>query len=124
VRVINVSADPNTRTYMARIAVDNPERLLRVGMVAEAAIRGDRTVTMATLPGEAVVRDPQGATQVFVYYPDQKRVYAKRVDIGAVIDKDVEIKSGLEGSELIVLAGQAKLRNGLVVSATEQTGRE
>lgn len=124
VRIINVSADPNTRTYMARIAVDNPERLLRVGMVAEAAIRGDQTVTMATLPGAAVVRDPQGATQVFVYFPDQKRVYTKRVDIGAVIDKDVEIKSGLEGSELIVLAGQGKLRNGLVVSATEQAGRE
>ncbi|WP_027716513.1 efflux RND transporter periplasmic adaptor subunit [Desulfuromonas sp. TF] len=121
VRLINVSADPNTRTYMARIAVENPERLLRVGMVAEAAIRGDRTISMVTLPGEAVVRDPQGATQVFIYYPDQKRVYAKRVDIGAVIDKDVEIKSGLAGDELIVLAGQGKLRNGLVVSATEQT---
>ena len=124
VRVINVSADPNTRTYMTRITMANPEHLLRVGMVAEARIRGDRTVSMATLPGDAVVRDPQGATQVYVYYPDQKRVYTKRVEIGATIDKDVEIKSGLEGHELIILAGQAKLRNGLAVSATEQTGRE
>jgi multidrug efflux pump subunit AcrA (membrane-fusion protein) len=124
VRVVNVSADPNTRTYMARITVANPEHLLRVGMVAEARIRGDRTVSLATLPGDAVVRDPQGATQVYVYYPDQKRVYTKRVEIGATDDKDVEIKSGLEGSELIVLAGQAKLRNGLVVAATEQTGRK
>lgn len=120
VRLINVSADPGTRTYMARIAVENPERLLRVGMVAEAAIRGDGIVSMATLPGEAVVRDPQGATQVFVYYPDQKRVYTKRVEIGAAAGKDIEIKSGLEGSELIVLAGQTRLRNGLLVSATEQ----
>jgi multidrug efflux pump subunit AcrA (membrane-fusion protein) len=124
VRVVNVSADPNTRTYMARIMVANPEHLLRVGMVAEARIRGDRTVSLATLPGDAVVRDPQGATQVYVYYPDQKRVYTKRVEIGATDNKDVEIKSGLEGSELIVLAGQAKLRNGLVVAATEQTGRK
>jgi len=124
VRVVNVSADPNTRTYMARITVANPEHLLRVGMVAEARIRGDRTVSLATLPGDAVVRDPQGATQVYVYYPDQKRVYTKRVEIGATDNKDVEIKSGLEGTELIVLAGQAKLRNGLVVAATEQTGRK
>jgi multidrug efflux pump subunit AcrA (membrane-fusion protein) len=124
VRVINVSADTNTRTYMTRISVPNPEHSLRVGMVAEATIRGDRIVPMTTLPGDAVIRDPQGATQVFVYYPDQKRVYTKRVEIGAVVDKNVEIKSGLEGSELIVLAGQAKLRNGLVVSATEQTGRK
>lgn len=121
VRLINVSADPGTRTYMARIAVENPERLLRVGMVAEAAIRGDRTVSMMTLPGEAVVRDPQGATQVFVYYPDQQRVYAKRVEIGAAAGRDIEIKSGLAGDELIVLAGQGKLRDGVTVSATAPT---
>lgn len=121
VRVINVSADPNTRTYMTRISVANREHELRVGMVAEATIRGDRTIAMATLPGDAVVRDPQGATQVYVYYPDQKRVYAKRVEIGAAVNRNVEIKSGLSGDELIVLAGQTKLRNGLTVSATEQT---
>jgi RND family efflux transporter MFP subunit len=119
VRVINVSADPNTRTYMTRITVANPKHLLRVGMVAEAAIRGDKVIPMAILPGDAVVRDPQGATQVFVYYPDQKRVYTKRVDIGAIIDKDVEIKSGLSGNELIVLGGQTRLRNGSIVSVTE-----
>jgi RND family efflux transporter MFP subunit len=121
VRVINVSADPSTRTYMTRISVANPEHSLRVGMVAEATVRGDRTIAMATLPGDAVVRDPQGATQVYVYYPDQKRVYAKRVEIGAAVNKNVEIKSGLSGSELIVLAGQTKLKNGQSVAATEQT---
>jgi multidrug efflux pump subunit AcrA (membrane-fusion protein) len=119
VRVINVSADPNTRTYMTRISVANPEHCLRVGMVAEARIRGDRTVSMTTLPGDAVVRDPQGATQVYVYYPDQKRVYSKRVDIGAAVNRNVQITSGLSGNELIVLAGQTKLRNGLPVTATE-----
>ena len=123
VRVINVSADPGTRTYMTRISVANQEHALRVGMVAEVTIRGDRTIAMATLPGDAVVRDPQGATQVYVYYPDQKRVYAKRVEIGAAVNRNVEIKNGLEGNELIVLAGQTKLRNGLTVAATEaQTG--
>jgi len=125
VRLINVSADPATRTYMTRITVTNPELLLRVGMVAEATIRGKRTTSMVTLPGDAVVRDPQGATQVFVYYPDQKRVYAKRVEIGAATNTNVEIKSGLAGDELIVLAGQTKLRDGQAVSAQErEAGRK
>jgi RND family efflux transporter MFP subunit len=123
VRIINVSADPNTRTYMTRVAVPNPERVLRIGMVAEAAIRGDRVIPMVTLPGNAVIRDPQGATQVFVYYPDQKRVYAKRVEIGAVVNRDVEIKSGLSGNELIVLAGQTKLRDGLLVVLVTAKGQ-
>jgi len=125
VRLINISADPGTRTFMTRIAVENPDLLLRVGMVAEATIRGDRTISMMTLPGDAVVRDPQGANEVYVYYPDKKRVYAKRVEIGKAYNEEVEIKDGLTGDELIVLAGQTKLRDGLTVSAEEsQTGRK
>ncbi|WP_324085284.1 efflux RND transporter periplasmic adaptor subunit [Geomonas sp.] len=120
VRLINVSADPSTRTYMTRITVANPDHSLKVGMVAEATIRGDRSVSMVTLPGDAVIRDPQGATQVFVYYPDQKRVYAKRVEIGSVVNRGVEVRSGLAANELIVVGGQSKLKNGLLVSATEQ----
>jgi RND family efflux transporter MFP subunit len=123
-RVVNVSADPNTRTYMARIRVPNPDRFLRIGMIAEANIRGDRTVPLLTVPGNAVVRDPQGATRVFVYHPDQGRVYAKRVEIGAGVGKDLVIKSGLAGDERIVLAGQAKLEDGLAVSATTQDARQ
>ena len=80
-------------------------------------------VTEADFTPHPVVRDPQGATQVYIYYPDQKRVYAKRVEIGAAVNRNVEIKSGLSGNELIVLAGQTKLKNGQTVTATEaQTG--
>lgn len=120
VRLINISADYGTRTYMTRITVENPEHLLRVGMVAEATIRGDKTISMMTIPGDVVVCDPQGAKQVYVYYPEQKRVYTKRVEIGRTVNKDVEIKSGLSGDEPIVLGGQTKLRDGLAVTATEK----
>src|SRR5512139_54313 len=67
VRLINVSADPNTRTYMTRIRVPNPGHVIKIGMVAEAKIVGDQKISMMTLPGEAIVRDNQGATMVFVY---------------------------------------------------------
>ena len=108
---------------MARIHVPNPHRFLRLGMIAEATIHGDRTVALMTVPGNAVVRDPQGATRVFVYYPDQGRVYAKRVETGSGVGKDLVIKSGLSGDERIVLAGQAKLEDGLAVTATGQEER-
>ena len=38
VRLVNVSAEPQTRTYMVRITVPNPKRTLLVGMIAEARI--------------------------------------------------------------------------------------
>ncbi len=121
VRLVNVSADPGTRTFMTRISIPNPKHTLLIGMVSEARIREDKVVKMLTAPIEAIVRDPQGATMVYVYYPDKKRVYAKRVEIGAPRERDVEIRSGLTGDEWIVLAGQTKLRDGSVVSAAETT---
>jgi len=120
VSLVNVSADSSTRTFMTRISIPNPKHVLRIGMVAEARIRGDKIVKILTAPIEAIVRDPQGATMVYVYYPDQKRVYAKRVEIGAPREKDLEIRGGLTGDEWIVLTGQTELRDGSVVSATEQ----
>ena len=101
-RVINVSADPNTRTYMTRIVVPNPTHILRVGMVAEARIQGDRMVDLMTLPAETILRDPQGATIVFVYYPEQGRVYARRVVTGVVYGREVAITRGLSGDEAVV----------------------
>ncbi|MFB3777688.1 MAG: efflux RND transporter periplasmic adaptor subunit [Bryobacteraceae bacterium] len=112
VRVINVAADPSTRSYMVRIAVPNPKRVLRLGMIAEAEIQGDQPRTVMTLPGDAIVRDAQGATTVFVYFPNQGRVYARRVETGTVFGTEVQIKSGLDGTESVVVAGQHKLREG------------
>jgi RND family efflux transporter MFP subunit len=120
VRVINVAADPSTRTYMVRIAVPNPKHALRLGMIAEAQIRGDRLLDVLTLPGDAIVHDPQGATMVFVYFPDQGRVYSRRVEVGTVYGAEVEIKSGLSGTESLVLGGQSKLRDGSAVTVVEQ----
>jgi len=116
VRIINVSADPGTRTYMTRIRVPNPGHVIRIGMVAEAKIVGDRKISMMTLPGEAIVRDDQGATMVFVYFPEQRRVYSKRVKIGSFRGTEVEIKEGLSGNESIVIAGQDHLRDGMPVT--------
>jgi len=120
VRVINVSADPGTRTYMTRIVVPNPDYMLRIGMVAEARIQGDRMIDLMTLPAEIILQDPQGATIVYVYYPEQKRVYSRRVETGASYGREIAIKSGLSGDEAVVFAGQGKLRDGTVVSLTDK----
>lgn len=123
IRLINVAADPGTRTYMTRISLPNPENVLKIGMVAEAKIEGDRRVSMMTVPGEAIVRDAQGATTVFVHYPEQQRVYSKRVKVGSLHGTEVEIKEGLSGNESVVIAGQDYLRDGMPVTiASRQAG--
>ncbi|MDR3555900.1 MAG: efflux RND transporter periplasmic adaptor subunit [Syntrophobacteraceae bacterium] len=119
--VINVSADPKTRTYMTRISVPNPDHVLRTGMVAEARIEGDKAANLMVLPAETILRDPQGATIVFVYYPEKGRVYSRRVETGAVYGRNMVIKSGLSGDEQVVFAGQNNLRDGAKVSVVNKS---
>ena len=73
--IIGVAAEPTSRTYTVKILVPNPGPVLLAGMVAEARIFGPAKIRSLTIPGEAVVPDPQGAPTVFVYFPDRKRVY-------------------------------------------------
>ncbi|MGA2806834.1 MAG: efflux RND transporter periplasmic adaptor subunit [Terracidiphilus sp.] len=115
VDAVGVTADPASRTYAVKIAVANPERVLRAGMVSETRIFSSVMVNAITVPGDAIVRDARGVTQVYVYEPTQQRVYARRVEVGAPINNEVEIQSGLTGSEQVVVAGQQNVREGSLV---------
>jgi multidrug efflux pump subunit AcrA (membrane-fusion protein) len=120
VEIIGVSAEAASRTYAVKIVVPNPGPVLLAGMVAEARIfvwtkSGPSNERVLTIPGEAIVRDPQGATNVYVYYPDRKRVYARRIDVGPPVGGEVGIRSGLNGEEQVVVGGQQKLREGTQV---------
>ena len=61
------------------------------------------------------VKAPQGAPNVYIYYADRKRVYARRIEVGPAIGGEVEVRSGLNCDEQIVVAGQQKLREGTPV---------
>ncbi len=118
VAIIGVAAEPTSRTFTVKLLVPNPGPVLLAGMVAEAHIFGPAKVRALTIPGEAVVPDPQGAPIVYVYSPDRKRVYGRRVEVGQPAGKEVEIRSGLTGSEQVVVGGQQKVREGSVVEVS------
>ena len=119
VRLVSVSAEPQTRTYMARIRVPNREARLLVGMITEVRIVGDGQVDVLTLPGTSIVRDPQGATQVYVYFPNEKKVYARRVVTAGVTGQAIQIIDGIKDTDWVVVAGQQLVREGSIVNAKE-----
>jgi multidrug efflux pump subunit AcrA (membrane-fusion protein) len=115
VEAIAAASDPASRTYVSKIVVPNPSHVLRAGMVSEARLIGDTQENAITLPGSAIVRDERGVTQVYVLAPGQNRVYARRVEVGAMIGNEVEIHSGLTGNEQIVVDGQQNVSEGSIV---------
>jgi len=115
VAIIGVASEPASRTYTVKILVPNPGPVLLAGMVAEARIFGPNKVHALTIPAEAVVPDAQGAPNVYVYNPDRKRVYGRRVEVGSPVGSEVEIRSGVRSDEQIVVVGQQKVREGNLV---------
>jgi multidrug efflux pump subunit AcrA (membrane-fusion protein) len=124
VETIGFAADPAARTFSVKISVPNPRLELRAGMVAESRIETGEKVSAMTVPGQAIVRDAQGATTVFVFFPEKNRVYARRVDTGSVFGREVEIIRGLSGSEKVVVGGQQLVHEGAPVTPLEAGAAE
>jgi len=124
VKLVGVAADPMSRTYTVKITVPNPRGVLRPGMIAEARIQQDGRINALTVPATAIVRDADGATQVYVYFPNEHRVYARRVSVGSVYGKEVEVTSGLTSSDLIVVGGQHRVREGSNVEPSGATSSD
>jgi RND family efflux transporter MFP subunit len=115
VETIGFAADPAARTFSVKISVPNPKLELRAGMVAESGIETGEKVTALTVPGQAIVRDAQGASTVFLFFAEKNRVYARQVDTGSVFGREVEIIRGLSGSEKVVVGGQQLVHEGAPV---------
>ena len=117
VSLIGVAADPATRSYSVEISVPNPSRRLRDGMVAEASITTKATTSAIVVPAVAVLHEGtvNGTTVVYVLDRDSSRVHARRVVTGAAHGDSLEIASGLDATDRVIVAGQQRLREGAAV---------
>jgi RND family efflux transporter MFP subunit len=117
VSLIGVAADAATRSYTVEISVPNPARRLRAGMVAEATITTKATTSAIMVPAAAVLHDGtvNGATVLYVLDRDSTRAHARRVTTGAARGDSLEIASGLEVNDPVIVAGQQRLRDGAPV---------
>lgn len=115
VSLIGAVADPASRAYPVKIDLPNPKLQIRPGMIADAQIKSSQVQRALVLPGNAVLRDDDGSTYVFVADGAKKQAFKRKVTIGQVFASDVEITSGLHDSELVVTGGGQKLQDGVSI---------
>jgi membrane fusion protein (multidrug efflux system) len=117
ISAINPGIDPGTRSVRLRATLENPEQLLRPGMFAEVRTVLPARDDILTLPRTAVTYNPYGESVFVIVEQDgQQVVQNRRIKTGEVRAGRVEIIDGLQGGELVVSAGQVKLRNGQPVT--------
>lgn len=105
-------ADPLTRTYLAKIEVDNRDGQLRPGMIVRIeALRRELKDAIA-IPLYAVI-DLDGRKVVFV--AEQGRAQLRPVSIDRVIGDQAVILDGLAAGERLIVKGQQLLSDGAAV---------
>ncbi len=118
VRTVGSRVDPVTRAVMIRAHVPNRDRALRPGMLL--------TVDVVTSEHEALVI-PEGAifqvqNRAYVYRLEGLTARQQQIEVGGRRFGTVEVKSGLEEGDTIVIEGIVKLRDGIQVRLDETAG--
>lgn len=102
IEFMNPEINPQTRITLLRVNVANTGKLLKPGMPAYVTIKGKQVNTL-TLPSDAVLRTGTGAS---VWVQTGNHTFKSRmVEIGMEDGERVEIKSGLQSGDIVVITG-------------------
>ncbi|MBB3613005.1 efflux RND transporter periplasmic adaptor subunit [Rhizobium sp. BK602] len=110
VREITPSADPVTRTYRVKVALDAAAKEMPFG----AAVIGSLVLSpqkLMELPASALT-DHNGQPAVFVFNPATRELAYKAVQLTRFDDKSIFIAQGLTEGDVVAVAGVSKLREG------------
>jgi membrane fusion protein, multidrug efflux system len=120
---VNSKIDAASRNVQVRGSFKNADRKLVPGMFANLAIDSGAATSEITLPATTIAYNPYGDTVYVVEHggakgPDGKPLDTVRqrfVKLGATRGDQVAVLSGVQAGDVVVSAGQLKLRNGASV---------
>jgi membrane fusion protein, multidrug efflux system len=102
--------DPGTRTLLTEIDVPNPKGELLPGAYAQVHFGLKVQVPRLTVPVNAVLFRAEGTRAAVV--DNSGKVHLKAINIGRDYGRDVEVLSGIEASDRIVLNPSDSLEDG------------
>jgi membrane fusion protein (multidrug efflux system) len=110
---LNPLVDAAGRSIVIRAMVRNQDTSLRPGMFARVRLITKDEQNALVIPEQAIV--PQGDEQ-FVFRIADGRANRVKIDVGQRRDGMVQVTRGLEVNDVIVTAGQMKIRDGVPVN--------
>lgn len=109
---IDPLVDQNGRALILRARLKNTDGQLRPGMFVRTRVILSERPRALTVPEEALI--PVGADQ-YVFRVTADKAARVKVKTGLRRDAQVEITAGLQAGDVVVTAGQLKLRDGAAV---------
>jgi len=122
---IATQADQQTQTFRATFTMDAPTTFnVLPGMTATVVLDLSGVVDkegVKWVPVRAVQADGGLEPRVWILDPDSMTVSSRKVDIGRMSGRTIQILGGLEGGEEIVAVGAPYLAEGMGVTRMKQT---
>jgi RND family efflux transporter MFP subunit len=113
------SLDPNSRTMLVEVQVQNHDGVLLPGMYAQVDLSSARTNPPVLLPGDALIVRSDG-TEVAVVRPDHT-IHLQRIQVGRDYGDKLEVVSGLEPGTLVIANPSDTVREGVKVDPVSQS---
>lgn len=101
---VNPELDGQSRTVRARVVVSNPDGFLKPGMYLEATLHPDPRPHVLVIPRAALIRT--GTKTIVITEVGHGHFRPVRVTLGARSSDWIEVVSGLENGERVVVSGQ------------------
>lgn len=109
----DVRLDNITLNGKVRIRFENPQHLLRPGMLVKAELQLD-TRKLPLIPSRALMFQGE---QRYVFVVEDSKAVQKPIRIERIYDDQVAVAEGLQVGDLLVVDGTVKLRPGVTVQA-------
>jgi membrane fusion protein, multidrug efflux system len=117
ITAINPLVDTSSRNVQVRATLGNPDHRLLPGMYATVDIDIGAPERQITLPQTAIAYNPYGSTVFLIEQNGAARTAQQTfVTTGATRGDQVAVLSGVKEGDVVVTAGQMKLRNGSPVT--------
>ena len=117
VTAISAAADPKSRVYSVEVRIDNPQNLLKAGMIASITIgTPSPTGGVMVVPISAVVRSPTNVNGFGVFVTegsgDMVKVQRQDVTLGNTYGNMIAVESGLTMGQRVVTSGTNMIKSG------------
>jgi membrane fusion protein (multidrug efflux system) len=117
VKMISPVVDPSSGTSKVTIDIDDHKGKLKPGMFASIFITTETHNNALIIPKKALILESD-LDQVYIY--QEGNAHKVNLKVGFTSGDDLEVLSGLEEGDLVVIAGQDGLREGLPLRIPEK----
>ncbi|MEW6207406.1 MAG: efflux RND transporter periplasmic adaptor subunit [Acidobacteriota bacterium] len=114
---VSPSADQKTRLFEVEVSIRNPDRSLKVGMIASLTLESaPRAESVPVVPLSAIIRSKDQPDEYSLFVIEDQggmeRARLRSVALGEALGNRVAVKSGVKAGERVITSGGSRLVDG------------